>query len=1430
MTNSMPKNEPIAVIGMEGMFAGAPNIKTFWRNIVNGVCSIGDPLPSWNADLYLNERGVTSTQKGGYLKDLYRFKPVDFGIMPNAVDGGEPDQFLALSVAQKALADAGEQYLTDDYDHQDTGVILGHSPYYHRGQINTAQHHVFTEQFSEIMRAVMPNITDTQEAEIRDLVRKQLPQFNADISPALVPNVMTGRIANRLNLRGPNYMIDAACASSLLSVQAAIEELRAGNSRMMLVGGVNASLPAEVAIIFTQLDALSDSGEVRPFSNSADGTLLGEGLGVVVLKKLSDAIADNDKVYSVIHGVGQSSDGKGFGLLTPSQSGETLAMKRAYDQSGIDPNSLSLIEAHGTGIRLGDTTEISAMKEIFGARTGEEGSIAIGSVKSMISHCIPAAGVASLIKTSLALHHKIQPPTLCDTVEPSLGIQDSALFVNTAPRPWYHTPNAPRRAGVNSFGFGGVNAHAILEEAPKNARATGMLTPWSDECLVFKSDSATGLVAQLDRVIAFVEARTDVNLADLAFTCWSLVNENAGDHRLAITTSSVTDLGKKLTFARKKLVANKGAFSTRTGIHYQAEPMAGKLAFMMPGEGSQYLFMLADLAQHFEPVRNWLDFWHGTKVDAGKQPLTSFVYPAESELNDVKRVKVGQSLHSMSVGSEAAFIAGQAMNALMRHLGIRPDAIVGHSTGESGALLAAGVVRAETPQDMVENFNKITEISKIMEQDGSIPTGALLAVGLLDSAKIETVAKEHGAVIAMDNCPNQIILYSAMDQVQELSAALGAQGAVCELLPFDRGYHTSEFEPMEKVFQKFYADIGVHAPTLDLYSCASGDVFPKTSKGILKLAAEQWSHKVRFVETIEKMYADGVRYFVEVGPGNKLTSFADQILSSVPDKKNLCIAASNQHNQTGMHVLLSLIGRLFVNDRASMDKIFADRDLEIMDLDNLAPAAPQGMLVDNSIPRVTATPELVDYLQDLMPRAAASASTTVAPATGFPFLSEITQSTPTQLIARVDMDVRTQRYLQDHVLSGPIGLGDDLFGLPCVPLMCSLEIMAEAAAALLGRNDLTVIERVLGERWIALEADETSLSVTADVLEETNAVHVVITYQNQRAASGTFKFGPDLGAPEGVPEVIPTQNYVAPEAYQTYREHIFHGPVFQSIEYVTKWSETGIEATLSDVTLDGFFETGATPDLILNPVLFDAFTQITAFWLAQDLGPHFASFPCSIDRIDIHGSAGAGCDGLVLRAHRSGEVTETQDGVWNLACYHDGQPLVRFHNLQNAFSLLPEQYYHYSLEPINGWMGYPIAIDGGFQWALPKLADEFWHRLGGVFLKVLAFSTLDADERVEWRALPDDLSAKANWLMPRVAIKEAIRYWLFEVTGERVYATEIPLITSETGTLLPSGAWFDHYEAPNILLHEQDSTLFVSFFDTPDADTSVTTDTAILTN
>ena len=244
-----------------------------------------------------------------------------------ALDGGEPDQFVALRIARDALADAG--YLCD-HDHRDTGIVLGHSTYLHRGQGAILQNTLVLDQTMELLASVCPTIAPGQLAEIRALMKGKLPPSNADIAPGLVPNVMTGRIANRLNLKGPNYLLDAACSSSLLAVNAAVDELRSGRSRMMLAGGVNASLPAEVAVIFTQLGALSGRGKVRPFATGSDGTLLGEGLGVVVLKRLADALADGDRIYAVVRGVGQASDGRGHGLLAPSVEGETLAIRRAY--------------------------------------------------------------------------------------------------------------------------------------------------------------------------------------------------------------------------------------------------------------------------------------------------------------------------------------------------------------------------------------------------------------------------------------------------------------------------------------------------------------------------------------------------------------------------------------------------------------------------------------------------------------------------------------------------------------------------------------------------------------------------------------------------------------------------------------------------------------------------------------------------------------------------------------------------------------------------------------------------------------------------------------------------------------------------------------------------------------------------------------------
>ncbi len=484
---------PVAIIGMACIFAKAPNVQAFWNNILDGVDAVGEPVPLWDAQRYL-DAGRIKTQFGGYLGDLYRFDPREFGIMPNSIDGGEPDQFLALKVARDALADAG--YLGAEFDHTDTGIILGHSTYLHRGQVTVVQTDIVVDQTMAVLKAAMPQLGADKLDAVRKLLLSKVPPMNADTAPGLVPNVMTGRIANRLDLHGPNYLVDAACSSSLLAVGAAIDELRAGRSRMMLAGGVNASLPADVTTIFTQLGALSARGHVRPFETGSDGTLLGEGLGIIVLKRLPDALADGDRVYAVLRGVGQSSDGRGTGLLAPSLDGESLAIRRTYDTAGVDPSTIGLIEAHGTGIPLGDKTEIASLKAVFGERCTRIGTKALGSVKSMISHCIPAAGVASLIKTSLAIHHQTLPPTLCAKVNPELGIERTPFYVNTKTAPWMVRDTAPRRAGVNAFGFGGTNSHAILEEPPREAKRPLRLTRWPAELCLWSAPSLEALIAR----------------------------------------------------------------------------------------------------------------------------------------------------------------------------------------------------------------------------------------------------------------------------------------------------------------------------------------------------------------------------------------------------------------------------------------------------------------------------------------------------------------------------------------------------------------------------------------------------------------------------------------------------------------------------------------------------------------------------------------------------------------------------------------------------------------------------------------------------------------------------------------------------------------------------------------------------------------------
>jgi acyl transferase domain-containing protein len=945
------KNDGIAIIGMACLFPQAENLRAFWRNIVQGVDAISEPTEAWDAPRYLNS-GRIKTAHGGYLKDLYRFDPRSFGIMPSSLDGGEPDQFLALKIASDALIDAG--YAGPEVDHRDTGIVLGHSTYLHRGQGTLIQNHIVLDQTIELMRIACPHMDEDQLGQVRALLEKRVPRSTADIAPGLVPNVMTGRIANRLNLRGPNYLVDAACSSSLLAVAAAIDELRTGRSKLMLAGGVNASLPAEVSVIFTQLGALSGRGKVRPFESGSDGTLLGEGLGVVALKRLDDALADGDKVYGVLRGVGQASDGRGHGLLAPSVDGETLAIRRAYDDSGVDPRSVSLIECHGTGIPLGDKTEIAAIRNVLGERQADQGTVAIGSVKSMISHCIPAAGVAGLIKATLALHHRVLPPTLCEAPNPELGIGQTPLYVNTQLAPWIHRGDAPRRAGINSFGFGGINTHGIVEQAPAQAQRPERFMPWPAELCVLADASAAGLVQRLRELAGRCEAR-GWGLDEVAKAL--SLQPQEGSHRIAIVAKDAAALVKALRQAADKLAKDDAPqWATRTGITYSRVRQVGQLAFLFPGEGSQFLHMFADLALCFDEVREWLDFWRGLYPDAPGHTRTDIVYPPAVELSAERRAVLEARLHQMDVGSEAVFVGGQAMFSLLKACGVEPDAMLGHSSGESSALAASGSIPASDREKLAEFIRELNTVYQQVLAEGKIPTGALLAVGALPAATVlEKVAATSGAdkvVVAMDNCANQLVLYGSGEAIDAMRDALAAEGGICLPLPFDRGYHTPHFQAVSDAFLKYYRSIKLGKPSVPLYSCASAALFPDNATGIRQLAAAQWSDTVRFRETILRMHDDGVRCFVEVGPSNNLSAFVGDILN---EREHLALA-TNQRRRNGVEQFLATLGQLFVIGRPlNLARLFQDRSIPGLDLAGEAGKPQPGFLLDNTMPRVRFT-------------------------------------------------------------------------------------------------------------------------------------------------------------------------------------------------------------------------------------------------------------------------------------------------------------------------------------------------------------------------------------------------------------------------------------------------------------------------------------------
>jgi acyl transferase domain-containing protein/acyl carrier protein len=889
---------PIAVVGIGAIMPGALDAGQFWRNVLTGRDLITDVPPGhWLIEDYYDpdpgRPGKTYARRGAFLPEV-EFEPLRHRVPPTDVPATDTAQLLALMVAEQVLADLARTGASAP-DRERVSVVLGSSA------LEMVSTMACRMQYPLWLKALRENgIPESQARAICDDISAHYVPATEASFPGLLSNVVAGRIANRFDLHGSNYTTDAACASSLAAIHSALGELALNRADLVLTGGVDAANGIDMFMCFTETPALSPTGDCRPFSAGADGTLLGEGLAMFALKRLADAERDGDRVYAVLRGMGTSSDGAGTAIYAPVAPGQARALRRAYRQAGYRPECVELVEAHGTGTSAGDRAEFEALREVFddGGRQDRQWC-ALGSVKSQIGHTKAAAGAAGLLKAVLALHHKVLPPTIkVDRPNPDLAVESSPFYVNTDARPWVRGPDHPRRAAVSSFGFGGSNFHLTLEEHVPGEfahRDAWRCRAVPAELVVFGADSPADLLALIE------EAGRARELGDLARESQHAFSA-ARPHRLALVATDSKDLRTKLAEAASLIAREEGtSFSAPGGLRYEAGPApTGRVAFLFPGQGAQYVGMGAELAIH-EPRAQAVWDAHGC-LDSGDRPLHRVVFPPPA-FTDEDRAAQQALLIRTEWAQPALAVHSLALLRVLEGLGLRPDCVAGHSFGELVALHCSGVFSAA---DLVRLARRRGEE---MAAAAGIP-GTMVAVGG-GRDEIADALDRYGEAdvwLANDNGPGQVVLSGAADAVAAVSRRLREDGHSVRPLDAATAFHSPLVAAASPPLAEFLRGLDVSSPRVTVYAGADAQTYEAEPDRIRGRVAGQLASPVRFADTIEAMYADGVRTFVEVGPNTTLCGLTRAILG---DREHRVVGL-DRAGRNGFVALLEGLARLAV--------------------------------------------------------------------------------------------------------------------------------------------------------------------------------------------------------------------------------------------------------------------------------------------------------------------------------------------------------------------------------------------------------------------------------------------------------------------------------------------------------------------------------------
>ena len=900
----------VAVVGLGCILPDAPDVQTFWQNIKSGRYSITEVQPDrWDPRLYYDPDpkapDKTYSKIGGWVRD-WSWDPGGWhlALPPRVADEVDIAQKWAIACTKAALDDYG--YPSRPLEPERTAVILG-------GAISGERHYlssmgIYFPEYAKLIQEA-PSFRDLPDHvrtalldELRDGAHRRFPRITEDTLPGELGNILAGRVANLFNFRGPGFTVDAACASALAALDAAFSLLVTGEVDAVVGGGVDRNMGANLYVKFSKIGALSATG-TRPYADGADGFVMGEGGAVMLMKRLADAERDGDAVYAVIRGVGGSSDGRGKGITAPNPVGQRLALERAWKRAGVSPGTVNFLEGHGTSTRVGDVVEVESLHAVFGEAGLTQGSVALGSVKSNIGHLKAAAGAAGLLKTVLALHHKVLPPSLhCEHPNPGIDFAHSPFRVNTELRDWEVEPGVIRRAGVSAFGFGGANFHAVLDEyvpgaldagrphatalaaplehseAPVTppgsmAHDAGSVTPVRGALVVGGADQRA-VVERLRQVLS------DAESGRAPAPALPSASDLHADHRVAIDYSDAADLADKTrralsAFENENESAAWGALAN-VGVFHGHGP-APKLAFLFTGQGSQYVNMLQELRRTEPIVAATFAEADSVMTPILGGPLSDLIF-TDADTSD--EGLAAQRLDETAVTQPAVLTVDIAIARLLSAYGVAPDMVAGHSLGEYAALVAAGSL------DFADALRAVSARGRAVAALEAPDPGKMAAVfAPLEVIERAVVATDGTVRIVNFNSTTQAVIAGASEAMDRTTEALQQGGCSVVPLHVSHAFHTGIVAPAGVSLREALRGLPIRPPALPVVSNVTAEFYsmePGAAPAVVDSLVRHLTSPVQFIKSLHTLHDAGARLFLEVGPKHALHGFVRDVLRDDP--------------------------------------------------------------------------------------------------------------------------------------------------------------------------------------------------------------------------------------------------------------------------------------------------------------------------------------------------------------------------------------------------------------------------------------------------------------------------------------------------------------------------------------------------------------------